>query len=348
MRVLRNRRLKIGVLIALPVALFLVARERVSWRPRVLPHGSMVMSVAFSPAGEMLASATVGKVVLWNPETQERLRTLPANPFAWFRSVSFSSDGRILATAGSGQGPQLWDTRTGKLRRSMDSRQISRSSCALSPDGKLVAGWEPGSNRADVVAVWDASTGASTGALQNRLSYTARKNSLQCVDAAAFSPDGKVLAVAGWAGNRGNGYVQLWDARTQKLRRVLRGLSCGRFGMPSLAFSPDGRLLAAPAAHTVKIWDARTGHLQRTLRGFEDETMAVAFSPDGRTLAVASGTASSLVGQHGIRLWDIQTATVRRTFGGFRGEARCLAFSPDGATLAAAHTDNAVRLWRVK
>jgi WD40 repeat protein len=167
------------------------------------------------------------------------------------------------------------------------------------------------------------------------------------IDIAAFSPDGKTLVTAGWSGSRQNGELHLWDVQTRKLRQTIRGFACGRFGVPSVAFSPDGKHLMWAAARTVKVWDTTTGQMMRTLRGHEDEVMAVAFGPDSRTVASASGTSSSSIGQYRIRLWDLQTGGVLRTISR-PSEARCLAFSPDGFTLASGHTDAALRLWRLK
>jgi WD40 repeat protein len=67
----------------------------------------------------------------------------------------------------------------------------------------------------------------------------------------------------------------------------------------SVAFSPDGRLLASGSYDkTIKLWDVATGSLVRTLSGHTDDVYSVAFSPDGRLLASGSGDET-------IRLWDI-------------------------------------------
>ena len=153
MRKLRNRRFMMGLLMVPLVALFLIVREQLSWRPRVLPHSSAVMALSFSPDGTLLASASVGKVVLWDAKRANRVRTLPVNPLAWFRSATFSGDGQTLATAGSGRGAQIWDVQTGELRRSVENQVFWTESCALSPDSTLIAGWSLGSTS---FVLWDA------------------------------------------------------------------------------------------------------------------------------------------------------------------------------------------------
>jgi WD40 repeat protein len=107
----------------------------------------------------------------------------------------------------------------------------------------------------------------------------------------------------------------------------------------SVAFSPDGRLLASGGSDkTVRLWDPATGKRQRTLTGHADDVRAVAFSPDGRLLASGSSDKS-------VRLWDPATGKRRRTLTGHAGAVRSVAFSPDGLLLASGSYDATVRLW---
>ena len=110
----------------------------------------------------------------------------------------------------------------------------------------------------------------------------------------AFSNDGRHFA-AGEAGDRSA--VLVWDLDDTRLQpRVLEGQSGTVW---SVAFSPDGRLIAACSAHEpgIRLWEFNRGQLLRTIAGHAFGTTAVAFSPDGSTLATVGGDGHA-------RLWS--------------------------------------------
>ena len=110
----------------------------------------------------------------------------------------------------------------------------------------------------------------------------------------------------------------------------------------SIAFSPDGRILATTSNdETVRLWDLHTHtQLGQPLR-LLDYVNGVAFSPDGNTLATASG--------YTVRLWDVHThKQLGQPLSGHKGYVASVAFSPDGRTLASGSDDKTVRLWNVR
>jgi WD40 repeat protein len=120
-----------------------------------------------------------------------------------------------------------------------------------------------------------------------------------------------------------------------------------KWSFESVAFSPDGRLLASAADQTVKLWDVDVATKDfssppevRTLSGHTDRVWSVAFSPDGRLLA--SGSEDNTV-----KLWDVETGQEVRTLSGHTGGVESVAFSPDGRRLASGSVDNTVKLWDV-
>jgi WD40 repeat protein len=140
-----------------------------------------------------------------------------------------------------------------------------------------------------------------------------------------YSPDGIILAAGG-----ADSSVQLWDVPSQRLRVVLRGPPGG--STHSLAFSPDGKLLAS-GSHSgpgaLRLWEVATGNQLAALPQDKESVWSLAFTPDGATLASGGYDGA-------ITLWDVATRRARSRLPGNEHEPLCcLACSPDGRTLAA-------------
>ena len=148
--------------------------------------------------------------------------------------------------------------------------------------------------------------------------------------AAAFSPDGHVLATAI------DQAVCLWQVAEGRQLTTDRGHTGW---VQALAFSPDGALLASGSHdQTIRLWDRQTGQCLKTLRGHTGCIQALAFSPDGTTLASGSH-------DHTIRLWNRQTNQCVQTLTGHRDRVLFVAFSPDGKFLVSGGADDTVRSW---
>jgi WD40 repeat protein len=159
-------------------------------------HTDSVWSVAFSPDGKRLASASSDKKVkLWDAQSDKELLTLVGHE--WISDVTFSPDGKRLAS-----GSNVWDSHSGQQLLTLQRGQWIM---AFSPDGKRVAG----SGVRNKLTVWDAQTGAELLACQGHTSY---------IRSVAFSPDGKYLA----SGAR-NSVAKIWDAQTGQELHTLTG-----------------------------------------------------------------------------------------------------------------------------
>ena len=200
------------------------------------------------------------------------------------------------------------------------------------------------------------------------------------LNALAVSPDGAVLAGAGW-----DHTIHLWDMRTGRERmrfpghcdsvyavtfspdgariasggldgavmlwsaadgKRLRKIPAHKSSAGAVAFSPDGSKMASGGYDKiVRLWDADSGRRIREFEGHGDPVKAVAFSPDGGTLASGSGTEGGT--DPSIRFWDVESGEEKLKID-HGSPVSSLSFSPDGARLLAGSGDGATRMWNVE
>jgi WD40 repeat protein len=145
--------------------------------------------------------------------------------------------------------------------------------------------------------------------------------------AAAFSPDGQYVVTASL-----DGTSLIWDARTAKLVRVLRGHSQP---VTDAAFSPDGaHVVTVSWDKTARIWNAESAQEIAVLKGHEGFIWEVTFSPSGRRFVTA--------GWDSARIWDVKTGNAVAVLKNFGGSA---AFSSDERRLVTSSQGGRVRIW---
>ena len=156
------------------------------------------------------------------------------------------------------------------------------------------------------------------------------------ISALAFRFDGKLLALGTFK------EVRLVEPETGKIVATLPGEA---EDVRAVAFSPDGKLLAAagglPArGGEVMIWDVEKRAPLRTIAGHADCIYAVEFAPDGKAVATASYDKL-------IELWDVESGKEIRTLKDHIDAVYALAFTPDGKRLVSASADRGVKVWDV-
>lgn len=292
-----------------------------------LPHDEVVYAVAYSPQGTLLATASQGKVQLWNAESGalERRLSGPA-PLVFVFGLAFSPHGDLLAAGGDDQTVRLWEIETGKQIASSKVGEIR--GLAFSPDGSRIAVAGGSANGAMLKVL-------SSPSLEPLLERTGKEEFTLGI---AFAPNGQTLATVGT-----DALVRMWDARTGEIVGELPTARAPKSSVAPLAFSPDGRVLAAGAASAggasiVEIWDVTTREKLASLVGHRDTIATVAFSRNGRLL-LSAGKDNS------IKLWDAGRWELVSTFRGHAGTINALAFSPRDDTFASAGHDRAVKLW---
>jgi WD40 repeat protein len=279
--------------------------------------------------------------------------------------VTFSPDGRTIASGAWDREIRLRDASTGETRAVLRGHEHYIAGLAFSPDNR----WLVSRGGDSTVRVWDVATGTARAVLRHGgtgyadaphgVAVTPDGTRAACVAddklyfwelpegraagtwplptdsarALQYSPDGHRLAVVD---NDTSRDVPILDARTGATLVRLRG-HVGRVN--TVAFSADGaRLVSASGDRTVRLWDAATGECLRVFRGHTDEVFAAVFHPDGGRIASAGR-------DRVIRIWDPANGAELARLQGHTNYVFSLAFSPDGATLVSGSGDYSVRLW---
>ncbi|MBG1266854.1 WD40 repeat domain-containing protein, partial [Nostoc sp. WHI] len=205
------------------------------------------------------------------------------------RSVSFSADGKTLASGSDDNTIKLWNLETGKEIRTLKGHDGIVLSVSFSADGKTLAS---GSDD-KMIKLWNLETGKEIRTFKGHDGFVHSVN---------FSADGKTLA----SGSKDK-TIKLWNLETGKEIRTLKGHDGF---VSSVSFSADGKTLASGSDDkTIKLWNLETGKEIRTLKGHDRSVYSVSFSADGKTLASGSDDKT-------IKLWNLETGKEIRTLKG--------------------------------
>ena len=346
-----------------------------------------VSSMAFHPNGKTLASLSSRYIArneyragdmmirLWDVERRTQIDAAQHHHAA-VTAVSLQPRGRLLASGHLDGVVVLWDMQNQEKIGVLRGLNAMVESVAFNPDGTLLA-----SSERENVRLWD---------VQERKQIVGFKNDVAIAGSVAFSPDGKTLASVD------NTVIRLWDTQRKRMVGELRQetrrmaprqqpMTAGKYNaysvIESVAFSPDGKLLASGGIdNTVRLWDVQKRKeifIREPGQSEWGSIFAVAFSPDGKILVSAGSEGIHLwvVAEHKligtlieeeyvktlafspdgrflaagagrkIRVWDMKSLAELTTFEGSAPQITSLAFGSDGKTLIAGSWDGVIRVW---
>ncbi|MBD2775387.1 eIF2A-related protein [Iningainema tapete] len=282
--------------------------------------------------GAMIAIAKAGKQLKHIPWVNKKLREQVTRTWrqkvyniqehkrleghkASIISVSFSPDGKTIATASKDKTAKLWSL-DGQQLQTLHGHTEQVLSVNFSPNGKTIAT----ASGDKTFKIWN---------LNGKLirTFTAHNGEIYNI---IFSPDGRLLVTAS-----ADQTVKLWNQEGQLLK-TLKGHTAD---VLSVSFSPDGKTIATASQDgTAKLWNLK-GQLLKILRGHDGWIWRVRFSPDGKTIATASDDKT-------VKLWN-QEGQLLKTLKEHGGSVYDVNFSPDGKTIATANEDGTIKLWNL-
>ncbi|WP_414587009.1 eIF2A-related protein [Scytonema sp. PCC 10023] len=268
-------------------------------------------------------------------------------------TVSFSPDGKIIASGSNDKTIKLW-SQDGKLLKTLEGDSDIISSIIFSPDGSKIA------SASDVIKLWSSdgellntfkkltthiwsisfspdgsiiASGSEDGTVKlwstdGSLIQNLEHNNTDPVISVTFSPDGKTLAFA----NIKNSVI-LWSIDDQLSHSTIDGWY--------VTFSPDGSKIASADKNnkTVILWSSDSQRL-KILRGHTSLISSISFSPDSETIAAGSEDGT-------VKLWSTN-GQLLTTLSGHSSTVDSVSFSPDGNKIASASWDTTIKLWSLK
>lgn len=245
-------------------------------------------------------------------------------PVRW---LTYSADGKQLASAGENNLVRTWNSDTGVPIESYTGHSAAPQVAAFTPAGVISAAADGG------MIVWQAAPGftleRTIGSVDDVATFGDR------VTALAFSPDGKLLATGGGEPSR-EGELKIFNPADGTLvREIPDAHSDTVFG---LEFSPDATYLASSAADRfVKVFKVADGKLARSFEGHTHHVLDVTWKSDAKVLASAGA-------DNVIKVWDFITGDQLRTTAAFEKEVTAIAFVGASPQVLASSGDKTVRL----
>jgi WD40 repeat protein len=304
-----------------------------------------VNSVVYSPSGDVIAACTgnfsvYGTVNMWSSRTGKKLRALKGNAHS-INSISWSSDGSVVATASWDKKVRVWDARTCELIKQFTGHSDSVTCVQFSSDGSRLAS----ASLDRSIRIFDVKDVMRTAGASLQSQGGTRDD-----DAVVFGFSEDAVTDLCWshdanfiASCSSDASVRVWSARTGKQTMCVAGgtdyATKNTDEVLSVAFSADASFVASACADgSARFFDVRSGAQLHVFNAHSDRVTCIRISPDG--FLMASSSKDKLV-----KLWGVGSRLQLHVLYGHAEEVRCLAWSPDSKLLASGSDDRLLHVW---
>ncbi len=286
-------------------------------------HSDKVLSVHFSPDGNLIASGSVDNTLrLWQTSKGSLLRTMRGHPFPVV-AAEFSPDGVSLVTGSTDGLIRIWRVSDGRLLKELHGHAGRIKSLDISNDGRYII------SCADdyTVRVWRMNDFSMTQTIDEGMAE---------LTSVAFAPDNQTIA---WSESNGTVRVRSLNGRW------LHKFNETPISANSVGFDPQGEWISAGFTDgSIHLWDISSGELVQTLKSHTLGVTELEFSPDGRWLASGSQDGLIYIWLRGAEGFDPDPTFV---LSGHIAAVNCISFSPNGDQLASASSDHSIRIWKI-
>lgn len=282
--------------------------------------------------GTDLTNADFSNLCIWQADLQnvclhnvsfqnaDLKKTIFSETFSGIISVTFSSDGKILAAGDSNGEIHLWRVADNQPLQVFRGHTSWITSLDFSPDDTLLVSGSSDSS----IKLWNVETGECLQTLDEHQDE---------IWSIVFSLDGEMFA------SGSDDYtIRIWRTSTGECLQVFQEHTSW---VTSLAFNFHGNMLASSSNDlTIRLWNFHTGECLKVFQGHSDGVRSVCFSPNDQILISGSD-------DHTIRVWDVNTGECLKTLDEHRNRVFSLDFNHKTNILASGSHDRTVRLWNI-
>jgi WD40 repeat protein len=334
-----------------PVLLWQMVGDEIHFLYTLEGHTDAVVSVAFDPNGQRLASGSYDQTIrLWAVDGGKLLHVLHGHKYS-VNSVAFDPEGKRLASGGGDRTVRLWDVASGKILQVLQGHGSFVNAVAFDPRGQQLVSAGGGGIFLDseeekkYIEVWQGRSKAALPSWQKEYGYPSKN----------FGPHHWHLpkGAAGFCFGIADNTVRFWDVDSGQLLHVWHGhkgivndiafdasgqrLVTGSGGEFDKPFNKDfdkefDKEFDAKKDYAVRVWEVDSGQLLHVLRRHKEAVLSVAFDPEGQQLVSSSEDKT-------VRIWDAENGCSLQVFRGYDRSIIPVAFDPRGRRLLSASRD---------